>query len=481
MTRALTAITSQPWAITHEWLDLLAQVARRETDVHALEAQLGAPLRNTRTVTVRDGVALIPVAGPIFRRANLFSQISGATSIDVLARDVAAALASPEVRAIVLDIDSPGGAVSGIHELAEQIYAARAQKSITAYIGGMGCSAAYWLAAACTEVVADATAMVGNIGIIMATMSGREPGELEFTGRNATRKNADVATSAGRADIQAVIDATYDVFVADVARFRGVSVATVEADYGAGGIFVGNAAVRAGLIDRVDGLEPLLTTLRPASRTLRPPLVAHTPVATPQGDIHPSHHQRSTVMDEPTPAAQTPPGAVPVPPTVDDPAAQAQIAAYARQMQEQLRSQHQAYMEQAQQQARAEFERWKAEQARSQAIMSFAQHITTPTLERPHAVAYTADQIVGLLSGLTDDKRQAVEQVLRDAVDGALTVAFNRIGATGASTTPDEAAQWRDLVAQHEGRGLGRTAAIQAAMHANPALYRAQSAPKGGA
>src|SRR5699024_5901761 len=131
-------------------------------------------LEHTHTVTNRNGVAVIPVTGPIFRYANLFTRISGATSTEVLATDIQAALDDPSIKSIVLNIDSPGGVASGINELANLIYAGRDKKKITAYIGGTGASAAYWIASAAHEVVIDDIGLAGSIGAALSVKLGKK-------------------------------------------------------------------------------------------------------------------------------------------------------------------------------------------------------------------------------------------------------------------------------------------------------------------
>src|SRR5690554_2801336 len=107
MSRAFELAASQPWLMLPSALDSLLAIADRLGDPEALEARLGKPLDNTRAVTLRDGVAVIPVTGPIMRYANMFTRISGATSTQELATDLQAALDNPQVKAIVLNIDSP--------------------------------------------------------------------------------------------------------------------------------------------------------------------------------------------------------------------------------------------------------------------------------------------------------------------------------------------------------------------------------------
>src|SRR5688572_8964880 len=101
---------SLPWAIEREWLQIILQIAARQpVSPDAVPAQNGLRLDRTRRATFRDGVGVIPVFRAIFRRANLLTEISGATSIELLAQDLNLAVQDPSVRAVLLDIDSPGG------------------------------------------------------------------------------------------------------------------------------------------------------------------------------------------------------------------------------------------------------------------------------------------------------------------------------------------------------------------------------------
>lgn len=265
--KALEMASTQPWAILPAMLETILSIASRETDPEAVAAKLGRPLENTYKAEVRDGVAILPVTGPVMRYANLFSKVSGATSIDVLATDFNEALNNPNVKAIVLEIDSPGGTVAGVNELAEMIYAARGQKPITAYVSGIGASAAYWLASSADEIVIDATASVGSIGVISVQTDDTERKakagikEIQIVSSVSPRKRPDLATEEGRADVQAMVDSIAQVFVSTVARNRGVSMDTVLTDFGQGGLMVGADAVKAGMADRVGSLESIIAGL----------------------------------------------------------------------------------------------------------------------------------------------------------------------------------------------------------------------------
>jgi hypothetical protein len=173
-------VASQPWAITPEALDdVMAVAGRYNDDPEAVAAKLGRPLDNTREVKMRGGgVATIPVTGVIARYMNVFQQISGGTSIQSLATDLQECLENPAVKAIVLEIDSPGGQVAGVGEIANRIFAARGVKPVVAYVSNQGCSAAYYIASACERVVMAPSAMVGSIGTIL-TLDTRKRGRAD--------------------------------------------------------------------------------------------------------------------------------------------------------------------------------------------------------------------------------------------------------------------------------------------------------------
>lgn len=266
--RILAHVLDAPWAITPEGLHTILRIAYREGEApEALEARLGRPLDNTRSVSVRDGVATIPVIGPMVRHASLFSAISGATTYEELATDLTAALDDAKVRAIVLHFDSPGGEVTGAAELAAMIRAANDRKPVVAFIEGLGASAAYWLAAAAGDVVVSSTAIVGSIGVRTTIVDSRDAlaakgvKQHEIISSQSPGKAADPATTDGRARIQATVDALAAAFIADVAKYRGITDDEVIADFGGGDVLVGAAAVAAGMADRLDTYEGVLASL----------------------------------------------------------------------------------------------------------------------------------------------------------------------------------------------------------------------------
>lgn len=272
MPRAFELAASRSWLMLPDALDNLMAIADRQGEPEALEARIGKPLENARSVTVRDGIAVIPVTGPIMRYANLFTRISGATSTQELATDLQVALDDPKIKGIVLNMDSPGGEASGINELADMIYAARERKPIKAYGGGYVASGAYWLASAAGELVIDDTALVGSIGVVTEVLiRDAKEGEKRYTitSQNAPNKRPDLSTEEGRAVLSKTIDSMSGVFVAKVARNLGVDVERIPEMGDHGGLRVGAEAVDAGLAHRLGSLEGLITEMAKAAATPR--------------------------------------------------------------------------------------------------------------------------------------------------------------------------------------------------------------------
>lgn len=245
------------------------ELAASIREYRAVLLDKGQPLADARGVRVRDGVAVVPVTGPIFRYSDYFTAFSGGATVEALGRNIALALGAPQVQTVVLHVDSPGGEITGIQELASHIAAARGNgKRIVTYGEGMVCSAAYWLASASDYILLGPTAIAGSIGVRQLVDTRTREGRIDMVSSQSPDKLLDATTDEGRAKMQATLDDLAQVFVRDVAQYRGVSVETVLADFGRGGVLVGQAAVTAGLADGMDTLEGVVHTLARQSRRI---------------------------------------------------------------------------------------------------------------------------------------------------------------------------------------------------------------------
>jgi capsid assembly protease len=271
--RAFDFAANQPWAIREENLQFILDVAQRQhqPDFEAVAMKRGKAMDERGMVEMRGDVAVIKVTGPVFRYANLFTEISGATSIENLAVEFAKAVENPAVRAIVLNIDSPGGEVAGVSELAQAIYAARERKKIMAYVDALAASGGYWLASAAEGITAGDTAQLGSIGVV-ATYTERQQREgvktYQFVSSVSPRKRPDLATEEGKSQVQSIVDDLAAVFVSAVARNRGVSEEKVISDFGKGGVLIASKAVSAGMADNVGTFEGLIAELQKAGSSV---------------------------------------------------------------------------------------------------------------------------------------------------------------------------------------------------------------------
>lgn len=288
--RALEMAMSAPWAMLPEHVEQLLDIAARENEPtpEALEAYRAARADNGERLGIRGNVGILYAKGPMFKRANLMTAYSGATSYEMLRRDLQLALDTPSIEAIMLHIDSPGGEVSGCDELAAAIYQARGRKPITAFISGQGASGGYWLAAAADRIVVSDSAMVGSIGVVLGITDRKKADErsgisrLEFMSSQSPDKRPDPSTDAGKAKVQKLVDDLGTVFVNAVAKYRGVSTTTVISEFGQGGVEIGANAVKRKMADEVGQFEATLRTLSVrgrASKGARP--VAGAPTAAP--------------------------------------------------------------------------------------------------------------------------------------------------------------------------------------------------------
>ncbi len=236
-----------------------------EPDFEAVAQKVADRADESGILEIRGNVAVINITGPIFRYANLFTWISGATSIQELALAFRKAVDDDSVKAIVLNVDSPGGEVSGISELALEINRARDRKPVIAYADDLTASGAYWLASAAGWIVASDTAELGSIGVV-GTWVVYAPAEGEtayqFVSSVSPKKRPDLASEEGKAVVQQRIDDLAAVFVSRVAQYRGVSVETVLSDFGQGGVLIASKAVAAGMADEIGTFEELIDKLK---------------------------------------------------------------------------------------------------------------------------------------------------------------------------------------------------------------------------
>lgn len=264
------------WGIRPEAIDALDGVmaAVGPEKVAEYMAAGGGRTEEDTGYQIRSGVAVIPIFGTITKGRSFWSFLYGGGNLQRLTLAVNNALADPKVSAILLDIDSPGGTVSGTEAFGDLIYAARQIKPVVAFGNGMMASAAYWIGSGANMVIVEKTADVGSIGVLYVHWDTSR--EDEMYGWKRTLITAGEFKGVGndmaplsprdRDIIQAELDTIYSIFIDTVARNRDVSAETVRADMADGRIFIGQQAVDAGLADRVGSFQDALEAARSLAR-----------------------------------------------------------------------------------------------------------------------------------------------------------------------------------------------------------------------
>lgn len=269
----LRAVQGSVWAIQPDKLrELAAVVAHRVRGGAKLTAQEMAAIQRPRVGGSRSGaVAVIPLHGVVAQRMDMMTAFSGGVSTEAFAREFDALVKDENISAIVIDIDSPGGAVAGVPELARKIHAARGTKPIVAVANSLMASAAYWIGSAADEVVATEMAFVGSVNAIMTRVDMTAKDDKDgvayhfITGGQTNNKaegNPHFPVSDEELEaIQESVDAAYDAFINAVASHRNISAEHVREQYGEGRVFLGKRAVDAGLADRISTLDAVVKDL----------------------------------------------------------------------------------------------------------------------------------------------------------------------------------------------------------------------------
>ena len=215
-----------PLAIHRPKLDVILAVLGPRVGLTDLAVPSGftPPARDAPTATPK--IAVIPIHGTLVRRTVGLEAESGLTSYAGLTAQLDAALANPEVAAILLDVDSPGGESGGVFDLADRIRAAAQIKPVWAVANDMAFSAAYAIASAASKVFVSRTGGVGSIGVIAMHVDQSEKDAQDGVRYTAVfagdRKNdlnpPEPISSEGHAVLKAEADRSYGLVGETVAR-----------------------------------------------------------------------------------------------------------------------------------------------------------------------------------------------------------------------------------------------------------------------
>jgi len=229
----------------------------------------------TSNYQINGNVAVIDIFGVLSHRGIVEGASSYVVGYDHYAKVVNAALADPTVKSILLQMDSPGGEVSGAFELASLIKQASQIKPVKTVISSMAASAGYLLASAANEIAISDTGIAGSIGVVMRHIDMSKAAEMD--GISVTYIYAGDRKIDGnpfqplpdnvKADLQTQIDKLYSLFVTTVANNRNLTTEHVRAQQAA--IYTGQDAIDAGLADRIATPDEILADMQKLSTNQR--------------------------------------------------------------------------------------------------------------------------------------------------------------------------------------------------------------------
>lgn len=274
--RVIQAFTNTVWAIQPEKAEAIIallefRASGQRYTAEEIEARTQSDAATSRKASAAKGVAVLPMVGVVSQRLSIMDEISGGGSVstDSFARVLRGAVNDPDVGAIVLDVDSPGGSVYGVAELSKQIFEARQSKPIYAVANSLAASAAYWLATSAEKLFVTPSGEVGSVGVLAVHEDRSEADAKEgykYTVVKAGEFKAEDApytplTDQARAFLQSRVDDYYGMFIDALARNRGMKRREVDANFGQGRVFGAKDAVSRNMADSIKTLDEVVAML----------------------------------------------------------------------------------------------------------------------------------------------------------------------------------------------------------------------------
>ncbi len=230
-------------------------------------AQISPPERVMRSDLQVPNIAVISILGTLVRRTGAMDAASGLTSYASISAQINAAINDPNVDAVLLDIDSPGGEAGGAFDLADEIVSARSTKPIWALANDDAFSAAYAIACSAERIYLTRTGGVGSIGVIALHVDQTQRDALDgyrYTAIYAGDRKNDLSphlplSNEASTALQTEVDRLYEMFVSTVATNRGLDAQAVRDTQA--GLFYAGDAIEAGFADAIGTADDAMRAL----------------------------------------------------------------------------------------------------------------------------------------------------------------------------------------------------------------------------
>lgn len=272
MQTAFVEFSAAPWAVLPDRLPFI----RAALNGVSMRQQRASPQALFGTNTKLAGrkadngaVAVLPFYGIAVQRTDALGEALGLLSLWHFTQAFRAALADDSVGGIIIDVDSPGGSIYGVMELADEIYRSRARKPVAAVANSLAAAGAYWITSAAAESFVTPGGEVGGVGVYdMHTdlSKGLEKAGIETTlisaGRYKTEGNPfQPLSTTARSAMQSRVDGYYRAFVPAVAKHRNVPESAVRNGMGQGRLLDAERAMRENMVDGIATLDDVASKL----------------------------------------------------------------------------------------------------------------------------------------------------------------------------------------------------------------------------
>ncbi|MDN5248207.1 MAG: S49 family peptidase [Wolbachia endosymbiont of Tyrophagus putrescentiae] len=250
-----TTYLNKPMMVEQKSFDLLSLYNGKQPIYKNIKHEVNNDVEKT---------AIIPIHGIVTKKPGAFDDFLGMTSYERIQGQIEEALADKDIETILLDIDSPGGEVNGVFDLADFIYEARKEKNIVAMANDDAYSAAYAIASSAEKVFISRTSGVGSIGVIASHIDQSGFDEKQgikyttvFAGKRKNDLNPHEAINSESVEsLQKEVNRLYEMFVQLVARNRNLSVEAIKSTEA--GLYFGEKAIEIGLADKITTLNEFI-------------------------------------------------------------------------------------------------------------------------------------------------------------------------------------------------------------------------------
>ncbi|WP_438456556.1 S49 family peptidase [Wolbachia endosymbiont of Kerria lacca] len=256
------------------WINKPIMVERRSFELLSLYNSKQPIFKNLKHFHINPkGIAIIRIYGVLTKKTEAFDHILDMTSYENIHEEIESALEDKSIETILLDIDSPGGEVNGVFDLADFIYSARGKKRIIAIANDDAYSAAYAIASSAEKIFLTRTSGIGSIGVIASHIDQSRFDEkqgIKYTTIFAGSRKNDLnphesMTSESLGSLQKEVDRLYEMFLQLIARNRGLSIEKIRSTEA--GLYFGEKAVEIGLADGVTTFFEFINNHRSVSMT----------------------------------------------------------------------------------------------------------------------------------------------------------------------------------------------------------------------